>query len=83
MEVEDGFSLFKVLDREERKVQPFSEVESKARALLRGQQREQRFEEWIDSLMDKYDDRIAISERALAAALPDTFLQRLTRDGQG
>jgi len=82
VEVEDGFSLFKVLDREERKVQPFSEVESKARALLRGQQREQRFEEWIDSLMDKYDDRIAISERALAAALPDTFLQRLTRDGQ-
>jgi parvulin-like peptidyl-prolyl isomerase len=82
VEVDGGFSLFKVLDREEGQVQPFSEVESKARAFLRGQQREQRFEEWIDSLMDKYEDRISISQRALAVALPDTFLRRLEREGQ-
>lgn len=80
IEVEGGFSLFKVLDRQEGELQPFSEVESKARALLRGQQREQRFEEWIDELMDKYDDRIVIVERALVRALPDTFLQRLARE---
>ena len=81
VEVEGGFSLFKILDREEGVVEPFSAVESKARALLRGQLREQRFEEWVDGLMDKYDDRITISQRGLAQALPDTFLQRLAQQG--
>lgn len=74
--VEDGYSIFKVLNREGGEVSPFFQVEKKARALVRGEKREQLFEELIDDLLDKYKERIAVSDSALTAALPDTFLQR-------
>ncbi len=77
--VEDGYSIFKVLNRQGGGVSPFFQVEKKARALVRGQKREQLFEELIDNLLDKHKERIAVSDSALAAALPDTFLQRHTR----
>lgn len=73
--VEGGYSIFRVLNREGGELSPFFQVEKKARALVRGQKREQLFEELIDDLLDKYKERIAISDSALAAALPDTFLQ--------
>ena len=74
--VEGGYSIFKVLNRQGGEVSPFFQVEKKARALVRGEKREQLFEELIDDLLDKYKERIAVSDSALAAALPDTFLQR-------
>ena len=74
--VEDGYSIFKVLNREGGEVSPFFQVEKKARALVRGEKREQLFEELINDLLDKYKERIAVSDSALTAALPDTFLQR-------
>ena len=73
--VEGGYSIFRVLNREGGELSPFFQVEKKARALVRGQKREQLFEELIDDLLDKYKERIAISDSALAVALPDTFLQ--------
>lgn len=73
--VEGGYSIFRVLNREGGELSPFFQVEKKARALVRGQKREQLFEELIDDLLDKYKERLAISDSALAAALPDTFLQ--------
>ena len=78
--VEDGYSIFKVLNRQGGEVSPFFQVEKKARALVRGEKREQLFEELIDDLLDKYQERIAVSDSALAAALPDTFLQRHARE---
>ena len=78
--VEDGYSIFKVLNRQGGEVSPFFQVEKKARALVRGEKREQLFEELIDDLLDKYKERIAVSDSALAAALPDTFLQRHARE---
>ena len=52
-------------------------MKKKARALVRGEKREQLFEELINDLLDKYKERIGpYSDSALAAALPDTFLQR-------
>ena len=80
--VQGGYSLFKVLDRKGGEVQSFAAAERRARALLRGQLRELRFEEWIDELLDQYDDEIAVSADALAQALPDTFLQRLARESR-
>lgn len=78
--VEGGYSIFEVLNREGGEVSPFFQVEKKARALVRGQKREQLFEELIDDLLDKYKERIAVSDSALAAALPDAFLQRHTQE---
>lgn len=74
--VKDGYSIFKVLNREGGELSSFFQVEKKARALVRGQKREQLFEQLVDDLLDKYKERIAVSARALEAALPDTFLQR-------
>ena len=74
--VEGGYSIFKVLNREGGELSPFFQVAKRARALVRGQKREQLFEELINDLLDKYKERIAVSDSALAAALPDTFLQR-------
>ena len=74
--VTGGYSIFKVLNREGGELSPFFQVEKKARALVRGQKREQLFEDLIDDLLDKYKERIAVSDSALAAALPDAFLQR-------
>ena len=73
--VEGGYSIFKVLNRQGGELSPFFQVEKKARALVRGQKREQFFEDLIDDLLDKYKERIAVSDSALAAALPDAFLQ--------
>ena len=78
--LEDGYSIFKVLNRQGGEVSPFFQVEKKARALVRGEKREQLFEELIDDLLDKHKERIAVSDSALAAALPDTFLQRHARE---
>ena len=74
--VAGGYSIFKVLNRQGGELSPFFQVEKKARALVRGQKREQLFEELINDLLDKYEERIAVSDSALAAALPDAFLQR-------
>ena len=71
-----GYSIFKVLNRQGGELSLFFQVEKKARALVRGQKREQFFEDLIDDLLDKYEERIAVSDSALAAALPDAFLQR-------
>jgi parvulin-like peptidyl-prolyl isomerase len=75
--VRDGYSLFKVLDRQQGGLKPFDEVERKARALVRMQKRARHFEEWIDALMEKYRARVTVSQEALERALPDTFLARL------
>ncbi len=80
--VRDGYSLFKVLDYQEGGLKPFDEVERKARALVRVRERERRFEEWVDVLMEKHSARIAVSQEALARALPDTFLARLSTGGK-
>ncbi len=78
--VEGGYSIFKVLNRQGGELLPFFQVEKKARALVRGAKREQLFEDLIDDLLDQYKERIAVSDRALMAALPDTLLQRHARE---
>ena len=78
IEVREGYSLFKVLDREPGDLKPFDDVERKAMALVRGEKKEAQFEAWIDALMEKYSERVAVSEEALEKALPDAFLTRMS-----
>jgi len=83
IQVREGYSLFKVMDRRPGQLKPFDKVERKARALVRAEKKEVRFEDWIDQLMEEYADRIAVSQEMLAQALPDTFLTRLAATGNG
>jgi len=50
---------------------------------VRAEKKEVRFEDWIDQLMEKYADRIVVSQETLTQALPDTFLTRLDAAGNG
>ena len=83
VQVRDGYSLFKVMDRRPGQLKPFDQVERKARALVRAEKKEMRFEDWIDQLMEKYADRIVVSQETMTQALPDTFLTRLAAAGNG
>ena len=83
IQVREGYSLFKVMDRRPGQLKPFDKVERKARALVRAEKKEVRFEDWVDQLMEKYADRIVVSQETLAQALPDTFLTRLAATGNG
>ena len=77
VQVKGGYSLFKVLHREEGELPPFSRMARRAHSLLRQQKEDRIFEELIDELLEKYQDRITIYQDELEAALPDTLLQRL------
>ena len=77
VQVKGGYSLFRVLHREEGELSPFSRVERQVRSLIRRQKEDQLFEELVDALLEKYQDRIAVYQDELEAALPDTLLQRL------
>ena len=77
VQVKGGYSLFKVLRRIEGELPPFSKMARRAHSLLRRQKEDQIFEELVDELLEKYQDRITIYQDELEAALPDTLIQRL------
>ena len=74
MEVNDGFSLFRVLRREESKVEPFTHSKRRARALVRRQWENQRLEALVKELRSKYASQITIDESLLQQALPDELV---------
>lgn len=77
VQVKGGYSLFKVLRRTEGELPPFSRMARRAHSLLRRQKEDRIFAELVDELLEKYQDRITIYQDELAAALPDTLIQRL------
>ncbi len=77
VQVKGGYSLFKVLRRIKGELPPFSKLARRAHSLLRRQKEDRLFEELVDDLLAKYQDRITVYQDELAAALPDTLIQRL------
>jgi len=77
VEVDGGFSVFEVAGRSGGEILPLSDVARRARALASRKKRELLFDELVDALMDRYEDRIVIYPSELEAALPDSFLKRL------
>ena len=82
VQVKGGYSLFKVLRRTQGELPPFSRMARRAHSLLRRQKEDRIFAELVDELLEKYQDRITIYQDELAAALPDTLIQRLA-DAEG
>jgi len=74
VEVDKGFSVFRVLDREESKVEPFANSSRRARALVRIQRESQGLEVLIKQLRSKYAAQIKIDESQLQQALPDELV---------
>ena len=65
VEVEEGYSVFRVLKKEGGEVQPFEEVRTRAEGLLYMVERERLFNEMLEGLNEKFADRIQIFEEVL------------------
>jgi hypothetical protein len=74
LELESGFSVFKVFKREEGTVEAFANAKRRAWGLLRRQQQEDMFQTLIGTLRKRYADQIEIFEDGLRAALPDSLV---------
>ena len=83
VQVEEGYSLFKVVDRSGGQMPPFSVVEHRASSLVRLHKKNQLFEKLVDKLMAEYQERITVYPTELEVALPDSFLVRLTAESEG
>ena len=78
LEVDGGYSVFEVLDRQRGIVPEFARVEPRARALASRQRESEQFEAFIDELLKKYDDLVSVYPEELVRALPDSLLKRLS-----
>ena len=75
MRVRDGFSIFRVQGRNPGRVEPYEQVQRRARALLRRERENAAFTSFIKDLRQRYQSRVEIDARALEAALPDSLVQ--------
>ena len=74
--VEGGFSLFRVLDREDTSIEPYDQVQRRALALLRREREQQGLQALLEKLRKKYAAQIRIDQPRLREAVPDSLLQR-------
>jgi hypothetical protein len=58
---------------------PFLDVEQRARAYARRTQQSETFEDFVDELLDRYEDQTRIYESELALALPDSLVDEIAR----
>jgi len=77
--IPDGYVLFKVVQRQPPRPEPFEQAGKRARALLLKRLEEERFDTWIDTLRQKYRERIKIFPDRLAKALPETLMDSLSQ----
>ena len=69
-----GYSIFKVMRREEERPQPFDQARRRARASLIQRRERMRFDEWLVELRPKYRDQVSIYTERLTEALPEALL---------
>ena len=74
--VRDGYSIFRVQGRNPGRVEPYEQVQRRARALLRRERENAAFTTLVKDLRQRYQNRVEIDERALRAALPDSLVQQ-------
>ncbi len=73
--VRDGYSIFRVQGRNPGRVEPYDQVQRRARALLRRERENAAFTRFVQDLRQRYQSRVAIDEHALETALPDSLVQ--------
>ena len=82
VQVPQGFSVFRVVERSEGQLQPFAKAERRATASLRVMREEQLFNSLVVEVREKYADQVRIFEPELGAMeLPgDDWRQLAARD---
>ena len=74
LQVEGGYSVFRVLEREESSIEPFETAQRQAWALIRLERETQVLNAFLVQLREKYADRIKIYPDRLKEAVPDSLL---------
>ena len=75
LRVRDGYSVFRVQGRNPGRVEPYEQVQRRARALLRRERENAAFTAFVKDLRQRYQARVELDEQALEAALPDSLVQ--------
>ena len=73
--VRDGYSIFRVQGRNPGRVEPYEQVQRRARALLRRERENAAFTSFVQDLRQRYQSRVEIDEQALRTALPDSLVR--------
>ncbi len=74
LQVEGGYSVFRVLEREESSIEPFEDVQQRAQALVRLERETQALNAFLVQLREKYANQITIYPDRLKEAVPDSLL---------
>ncbi len=74
VQAREGYSIFKVIRREEERQQPFDQARRRARGSLIQRRERVRFDEWLFELRRKYRDQVSIYAEGLTEALPEALL---------
>jgi parvulin-like peptidyl-prolyl isomerase len=75
VEVEGGYSVFRVLERVPTAKEPYALARPRARALVLRQRQAEAFDELILQLREKYRKQVVVHWGELTAALPDSVVQ--------
>ena len=75
VEVEGGYSVFRVLGREPESREPYERAQQRARTLLRRERGAQELEKLVKDLREKYISQVKIYDAHLMRALPDSLVQ--------
>ncbi len=74
VQVEEGYSMFRVTEREPQRVMPFERARNKARQLLMREREAKELVKLLDKLREKYNAEVVVHERNLRDALPDSLM---------
>ena len=74
VEVEGGWSVFRVAHFDEGGLEPFERAARRARALLVRKRQQEVFRAFLQSLREGYRDRVQVYEERLDEALPDRVM---------
>jgi len=75
LEVEGGYSVFRVLGYEDASIEPYETARRRALALVRWKRENQALGTLMEQLREKFASRIEIYESRLSEAVPDSLVQ--------
>ncbi len=75
IEVEGGYSVFRILSREPENREPYEQARQRARTLLLREREAQALEKLVKDLREKYISQVKIYHAHLTQALPDSLVQ--------
>ena len=75
LEVEGGYSVFRVLRWDPEGIQPYEAAQARARILLRREREARGLAMFVQSLRQKYAAQIKVHDAHLQTALPDSLVQ--------